>query len=172
MESALFSLVKIALRVDRDRIAAIENEFKTIISALLKESSKEAPKETPKETPKEAPKEPSREDIMNEFMQRNITEQFMGRSPSLVIHPVPHEQPRYIPQFMMRPSRPEFNFSFIDPSENDDDIHSVGSIKSIHVVKAPSLPTVKKLDDDEMDLLNTAFCINPDVEADAADAID
>jgi len=152
MEAALFSLIKIALQVDPDRSASVTKEFKTILSALCKETPQEAPQATPKEAPKEASKEAPKESL-NDFMQRNITEQFMSRSPSLVIHPIPHEQPRYIPG--------RFSFNH----DHDYDTHSIGSIESIkgmgevYVVKAPSVPPISKIDD-ENDILNTAFCMD------------
>ena len=146
---ALFSLLKIALQVEPSHGASVAEDFKTILSAILKE-------ELPKETSK-------KEETMSEFIQQNITEQFMGRSPSLIIHPVPHEQPRYVPQPVpqvepilraeLAPRADLFSvFKFSDSSE--DDVHSLYSIKSVrtdedigskendtpavHVVKAPT----------------------------------
>jgi len=148
-QRVLFSLLKIALQVEPSHGASVAEDFKTILSAILKE-------EPSKETSK-------KEETMSEFIQQNITEQFMGRSPSLIIHPVPHEQPRYVPQLVpqvepilrakLAPRADLFSvFKFSDSSE--DDVHSLYSIKSVltdedigskkdntpavHVVKAPT----------------------------------
>ena len=128
MQDAILSLLKIALQMDPSRSDSVIDEFETILSTIMTEK-----KDPTKESAKEPVELSNKENTMSEFMQQNITEQFMGRSPSLIIHSVPYEQPRYVPHVkpvsQINPFT-EFKYAFTDPS--DEDVHSLSSIESMH----------------------------------------
>jgi hypothetical protein len=128
MQDTLLSLIKIALQVDPSRSASVIDDFETILSTVLKEPSKDvAPLARGSSSlpigfaDEKAPPTSEKLNVMNDFMQQNITEQVMGCSPSLVIHRVPREQSRF--SFERADPFARFNYT-------SDDIESLSSIES------------------------------------------